>query len=51
MKVLYFVWDVLKMIGSGVANIFDLVFEAKKLQQEMEARRINGVYRLGSKTW
>jgi len=51
MKALYVIWDVLKMMGSGVVNLFDLVMEAKKLQQEMEARRINGIYRLGSKTW
>ena len=39
MKALYVIWDVLKMMGSGVVNLFDLVMEAKKLQQEMEAQR------------
>ena len=50
-KVLYFVWDVLKMMGSGAANIFDTVVEARKLQADMEARRYIGMYKPNTKTW
>lgn len=51
MKVLYFVWDVLKMLGSGLVNILDTVVEARKLQADMEARRYIDIYKSGSKSW
>lgn len=51
MIVLRFIWDVLKMMGSGAANIFDTVIEARKLQADMEARRYIGMYKPGTRTW
>jgi hypothetical protein len=51
MKVLYFVWDVLKMMASGAVNIFDTVVEARKLQADMEARRYISMYKPNSRTW
>ena len=49
--VLHFMWDLLKMMGSGAANIFDTVVEARKLQADMEARRYIGMYKPSTRTW
>jgi hypothetical protein len=49
--VLHFMWDLLKMMASGAANIFDTVIEARKLQADMEARRYIGMYKPNSRTW
>lgn len=51
MIVLAFVWEIIKMMAHGAANIFDTVMEARKLQADMEARRFISMYKPVTKSW